>query len=182
MAIPAIGDYPQARAMLQTSRPLTPGERAALADELTADPAGRGYREAGGTWKPTGDLFGLLNDGYSGPNPAPAPEVPRHLVDTDLLGLLSPASQKRIVNYPNLPVIIGQIEAQNRAQLTSWAQVLAAGEIITPEETGALLGYINSTVPDPAWPPTVMLPGRAQTVAGVVVEMCDITGLLEAAG
>lgn len=91
-------------------------------------------------------------------NPAPQGRVAAPVYESALLGLLDDVANGSIVkliNWPNFGLLKSDIEAGNRDGIGLWCQALTLAGIITQGECGAILSYIGSTIPDPAWPAKV---------------------------
>lgn len=144
----------------------------AFTAELTNDPAALGYKSAG-AWKSAAAIGQLLTDPHGTvANPVTvAPQIPKPFVYTDVLGLLSAASQANIRALPELTRVLDDINAQNRHAVAVWANLCLAGTSppILQSEHDAIVNLMNATIADPNWTATIPAPSRLEQVFGVGV-------------
>lgn len=142
----------------------------AFVSELQNDPAGLGYKNADGTFKSAAAIGKLLTDPFGTvANPTPQPTIAKPFTYTDVLGLLSAASQVNVRALPELSRVLDDINAQNRHAVTVWAGLLLAGSspVITQAEHDAIVALMNATELDPSWPSTVPAASRLEQAFGV---------------
>jgi hypothetical protein len=102
------------------------------------------------------------------------PQVPVPLVEDTLADYLTDAangSLVKLLNWPNYGRLADDIRSGDHAKVARWAPRLVVAGIITPGEAQALVGYINSTVPDPSWPAQI---SWAMAAIGRPVDASDV--------
>ena len=158
---------------------ITPEIAQRIAQEIADDPAGRGY--AG---KTTEEKYLLFIVPYERENPEPQGRVPRDewLPDELKNHLLQVRGQDGLSVWAKLELMRESQDLQTKAFATevlatfslksinmqnlyvqAGLQQLASAGILTPEMMTEL-----TTMPDPAWRPTVIIPPRAWEVVGPV--------------
>lgn len=112
------------------------------------------------------ERFDLFHAQGQEPNPAPAARVPRPMVAAELLAALAPASRAKVYRTPGLVAFQRAVQEQDRSAARNWIDLAASAGDILPEERLALLGRIDATIPDPAWPALVDGPSRKVALFG----------------
>lgn len=105
-------------------------------------------------------------------NPVAQGNVPKPLSVIDIFGLLTDTEQGAVVGHPNAAPIIADVRMQDRQAVATWASGLAKGGTISSASLNGVMGYLNSTVPDPNWQavvsPAMAALGRPATIADVL--------------
>jgi hypothetical protein len=109
-------------------------------------------------WSPPAEAIRDQLNALPTPNPTPQAQFPAPLYESELLGLLTPASIAKFRDHVNFGLVKADIARGNRTGVQLWAHIFAAtlpGGFLTPAEVAAIETYCARTVPDPAWSPTV---------------------------
>jgi len=122
-------------------------------------------------WTPTDETITAALNTPAIANPAAQGTIPRRLVKMEVLGLIAPGHVAAVLNYPNLALVYAAFDAQDHASATSWAQALAMIGAIDNTDAAAVIGYINTPVPDPAWPAQI---SWAQANLGRAADTADV--------
>ena len=138
---------------------------AALASELKNDPAGAGYKDASGNFKPMKELTRLLLYRPLVDNPDPQPSRMKPVSASEILGMLS---QESLANIPYDALMAAReaADANDIERLSLQLQVFAGKGWITADETAAFQARLQETEPDPTWPAQVPGPCRLEVVTG----------------
>ncbi len=132
--------------------------------------------------------FDLLHAPAAVANPTPQGQTAKPFTIAQVFGLLSAASAGKTCSVAFMPDIRDKIAANDRTACGLYANLLAAGGVITPDERAAILAVLQATQPDPGWAATVpgvspketLFPGASWSLAdGSVVNyipLADVTG------
>lgn len=109
--------------------------------------------------------FALLNDPQI---VATTTKQPKTLTVEGVLSALAPGSVAKLLPLPCLLDVRDKIQAQDRAGVGLWAQVLAMGGAISPAEAGAVIAALSESESVTA---TETVPPRINTEFGGVAGM-----------
>jgi hypothetical protein len=85
------------------------------------------------------------------PNPTPQGTKPRTLRMAELMGLASVGTRAALLANPNLAAARADVIAQDHHGVSTWLMGYASAGIIPLDEAQAMLAYVQTPVPDPAW-------------------------------
>lgn len=123
----------------------------------------------GADWSGLNDAarFAKLNAPTAVANPVTsAPQVPKPFYASDILPLLSVASQKALGSNGFDPSIIADIDSGNGLGVQLWAAFLLNVDVINQTEHDAIVARVQQTEDDPAWTATVAGPSPRETLFG----------------
>ncbi len=104
-------------------------------------------------------------------NPATRGTVPAGYTVASVMALLSSQSIQNLRTFPALYQLMGDIQANNSANVLVAVEFLVASADIQSSEGTAIAAAVNATVPDPSWQATV---GWAQANLGRPMDITDI--------
>ncbi len=105
-------------------------------------------------------------------NPASQATVPKPFTLTQVLGVLSAASQANLKAFAGFAGLRDDVNANNVSACVVWAAYLAGGAaIITSAEESAILAIVEATQPDPTYPAKI---GAAQAAIGRPLDSDDL--------
>lgn len=187
MAINDTSLWASVRTAATQSHAATTNQIAALKNELTTDPTGRGYKDSGGAMKGVPDLVLLINDGYSTANPTGQGSVARATASKNDFGVFMGTAMGRVLNSGNSALVSKWTGMSN--SLLPFVNLQDAVPLSSATVQGILSGLVTDTVitqaesdafarvPDPAYQPTLPQPSRASGICGVA-EASDIAAAL----
>jgi hypothetical protein len=82
-------------------------------------------------------------------NTAPRGFVLRKIDKDQIVSLLSPESQKKLLDYQNLPLVEKIFDAGVVTECIKWVYKLVVAQVITPEERDIVATHMLTPIPDP---------------------------------
>jgi hypothetical protein len=80
-----------------------------------------------------------------------APQIYAPFNFSAIAALVSAPSMAKLTDYIHFDQVIFDIRAGDRVATGLWAQALAAASYLTPQEAGAIVAMLSSSIDDPTW-------------------------------